>query len=83
MSGMGGPDEEALHAMILSENEQYRIRQELAMQALRPSATHCQDCDNIIPEGRRIAVAGCQYCVNCQQQHDGKVTRTKMLYHIL
>ncbi len=83
MSGMGGPDEEALHAIIMAENEEFRVRQQLAEQALRPSATHCEDCDQPIPEGRRAAVKGCQYCVTCQPKYDNVVVRTKMLYHIL
>jgi phage/conjugal plasmid C-4 type zinc finger TraR family protein len=31
----------------------------------RPSATQCEDCDDIIPEGRRQAIPGVQKCVNC------------------
>ena len=80
---MGGPDEESLHAMILSENEQYRVRKQLEEQARRPSAVYCDECDVKIPEARRLAIKGCQYCVNCQTKHDRVVTRTKMLYHIL
>lgn len=31
----------------------------------RPSATVC-DCGNVIPEGRRRAIPGVQFCVECQ-----------------
>ena len=82
MSGMGGPDEEALHAIIMAENEEQRVRRTLIEQQQRPSAFLCTDCDEQIPEGRRVAVPGVQYCIICQSKHD-QVIRPKMLYHIL
>ncbi|CAE6928906.1 TraR/DksA C4-type zinc finger protein [Vibrio parahaemolyticus] len=30
------------------------------------SAQECIECDSPIPEGRRHAVKGCQYCAACQ-----------------
>ena len=30
------------------------------------SATHCVECDAVIPEARRTAVAGVQLCIICQ-----------------
>lgn len=35
------------------------------------SHTHCADCEEPIPEKRRIAVPGCKRCVDCQtlQEH--------------
>ncbi|HNP65116.1 MAG TPA: DksA/TraR family C4-type zinc finger protein [Woeseiaceae bacterium] len=36
------------------------------------SLTHCEDCDTKIPDGRRVAVPGVRYCVNCQTEHDRK-----------
>lgn len=30
------------------------------------SAQTCEDCDGEIPEGRRIAVPGVQFCADCQ-----------------
>lgn len=82
MSGMGGPDEESLHAIIMAENEEYRVRTILEEQQSRPSAVYCMDCDELIPHERRIAMKGCQYCISCQPKHD-VVKRPKMLYHIL
>ena len=35
-----------------------------------PSATHCAECDDAIPEPRRQAVPGVQYCVHCQEALD-------------
>lgn len=31
------------------------------------SATHCIECDEAIPEPRRVAVPGCRTCSDCQQ----------------
>ena len=76
MSGMGGPDEEALHAIIMAENEEQRVREMLMAQQQRPSALYCLDCGEDIPEERRSAVKGCQYCVCCQPKYD-KIKRRK------
>lgn len=34
------------------------------------SLTHCEDCEAIIPEARRKAVAGVRLCVSCQSEQD-------------
>lgn len=34
------------------------------------SLTHCEECDQAIPEARRQAVAGVRLCVSCQQARD-------------
>lgn len=34
------------------------------------SRTHCLDCEDPIPEGRRQAVPGCQYCVSCAEEYE-------------
>ena len=34
------------------------------------SATHCVECDEQIPEGRRRAVPGVRTCVECQSARD-------------
>jgi len=33
----------------------------------RESATHCIECDDPIPEGRRQAIPGVQKCVECAE----------------
>ena len=38
-----------------------------------PSATHCHDCGEPIPEARRAALAGVRLCVACQQKADAEV----------
>ena len=39
------------------------------------SAKYCQDddCGRPIPEARRNAVKGCQYCVHCAPKHELKI----------
>jgi phage/conjugal plasmid C-4 type zinc finger TraR family protein len=39
------------------------------------SLTHCEDCDEPIPEARRKAVPGVRRCVACQAELDGQQTR--------
>ena len=34
------------------------------------SLTHCEECEEAIPEARRAAIAGVRFCVNCQEEHD-------------
>ena len=33
-----------------------------------PSATHCQECAEPIPEARREALAGVRLCIKCQEE---------------
>jgi phage/conjugal plasmid C-4 type zinc finger TraR family protein len=35
-----------------------------------PSATHCAECGNEIPQARRIASPGARFCVSCQEGLD-------------
>jgi len=35
-----------------------------------PSATHCDECGEAIPEARRAALAGVRLCVQCQEKAD-------------
>lgn len=34
------------------------------------SLTHCEECDDPIPQARREALPGVRLCVKCQQAHD-------------
>ncbi len=52
------------------------IKDELSrMQARRrpsgESATHCVECEEPIPEKRRVAIPGVKLCIDCQQERDG------------
>ena len=39
------------------------------------SLKNCIDCENVIPEARRIAVPGCDRCVCCEQKHETLIRR--------
>ena len=34
------------------------------------SLSHCEECDAVIPEARRLAVPGVRLCISCQEAHD-------------
>jgi len=53
------------------EDAVQRARSELPRgQGLR----HCEECETLIPEARRVAVPGVRLCVNCQSELDKKQT---------
>jgi phage/conjugal plasmid C-4 type zinc finger TraR family protein len=79
MSGMGGPDDEALHAMVLVDNFVELVRSQIPT---GEAALECQDCGYDIPEERRQAQPGARYCVECQVAHD-KLPQMKILNHLL
>ena len=79
MSGMGGPDDEALHAMVLVDNFVELVRSQIPT---GESALECQECGYDIPQARRQAQPGCRFCVECQVNHD-KLPQIKILTHLL
>jgi phage/conjugal plasmid C-4 type zinc finger TraR family protein len=46
------------------------IKQARSEMPVGESLTHCEECDESIPEARRQAIAGVRLCVNCQSEHD-------------
>ena len=38
------------------------------------SATHCEECEAVIPEARRTAIPGVRLCVNCQSELEKRQT---------
>lgn len=40
------------------------------------SAKFCEECGEAIPEARRVAVPGVQFCITCQSNAEGKVAST-------
>lgn len=34
------------------------------------SLTHCAECEDPIPEARRVALPGVKLCIDCQQERD-------------
>lgn len=39
------------------------------------SLSHCEECEQSIPEPRRMAVPGVRLCVTCQELHDEEEKR--------
>ncbi|HGT4384672.1 TPA: TraR/DksA C4-type zinc finger protein [Neisseria meningitidis] len=35
-----------------------------------PSAQECEECGEIIPEARRLAVPGCRLCIECRREEE-------------
>ncbi|MBK0326892.1 DksA/TraR family C4-type zinc finger protein [Rhodobacteraceae bacterium F11138] len=35
------------------------------------SLTHCAECEEPIPQKRRMAIPGVKLCIDCQQERDG------------
>ena len=40
---------------------------------LGQSLHYCEECDSLIPQGRREAVVGVRLCVSCQQEADNQL----------
>ena len=61
----------------VSEQIEASIEDELKRMQARPaprgeSLTHCAECEEEIPEARRIAIPGVKLCIDCQQERDGR-----------
>lgn len=70
MSGYGGPDDDALAAIIANENAITEVRNRV----YNPTLIYedCIDCGEEIPEKRRNAIKGCMRCISCQELEDKK-----------
>lgn len=58
--------------IIDQANELVEQRLQLAIQKHRidqnaVSAEHCSECEEDIPEARRVAMPGCKTCASCQE----------------
>lgn len=61
----------------VSEQIEASISDELARLKARKapvgeSFTHCAECEEEIPEARRLARPGVKLCIECQQERDGQ-----------
>ncbi|MFD1341332.1 DksA/TraR family C4-type zinc finger protein [Litorisediminicola beolgyonensis] len=61
----------------VSEQIEASISDELARLKARrgpsgESLTLCAECDEPIPEKRRLAIPGVKLCIDCQQERDGR-----------
>ncbi|MCA0919803.1 DksA/TraR family C4-type zinc finger protein [Pseudooceanicola nanhaiensis] len=39
------------------------------------SLTHCAECEEEIPEKRRVAIPGVKLCIDCQNERDGRMVQ--------
>ena len=62
-----GAVNEQIEASIAEELERMRARRG----PMGESLTHCAECEEPIPEARRIALPGVKLCIDCQQERDG------------
>ena len=74
MSGYGGPDDHHGNIEAVVENYLDVVRAQLP-DPTKESAEFCADdmCGDPIPEGRRKALPGVQYCVSCADKHVVKI----------
>lgn len=72
MSGYGGPDDHLANIDAVVDNAIDIARASLPK---GESAEFCMDdnCGEPIPEGRRKALPGIQYCVHCADKHAVKI----------
>jgi phage/conjugal plasmid C-4 type zinc finger TraR family protein len=71
-----------IHAIHLHMNAVASVRKQLEAQALNPSLTHCEECEEPIPEERQLLVPGVKLCVDCKQlQEQRKNTVFGSLIH--
>ena len=59
----------------VSEQIEATINDELARlkankRPVGESLTHCAECEEPIPEARRVALPGVKLCIDCQQERD-------------
>ncbi len=68
MSGYGGPDDHLANIDAVVDNALDVVRANLPT---GESAHYCQDddCGEPIPEARRQALKGVQYCIECADKH--------------
>lgn len=71
MSGYGSDDDEAERALIRVEEQIALAKAKLPKGAGSP---FCLDCGEAIPEPRRKALPGVVYCVECQVNHEVKLS---------
>ncbi len=61
-----GAVSEQIEASINDELSRIKARKQPVGQSL----THCAECDEPIPEKRRLAIPGVKLCLDCQQDRD-------------
>ena len=65
-----GAVNEQIEASIQDELQRLNAR----AKPMGESLTHCAECEEIIPEARRLAKLGVKLCIDCQQERDATFT---------
>ena len=65
-----GAVNEQIEASIQDELQRLNAR----AKPMGESLTHCAECEEIIPEARRLAKPGVKLCIDCQQERDAAFT---------
>ena len=75
MSGYIGDAADAASeiAMDTVDNGINAVREQMKLSYGQGSLSHCMECGDDIPEGRRKAVPGVKYCVYCQDRSESVV----------
>lgn len=63
-----GAVSEQIEASVSDELERMRARK----QPVGESLSHCADCEEPIPEKRRLAIPGVKLCIECQSDRDAR-----------
>lgn len=56
------------------------LRAQTSKTPLQESATHCQSCDDPIPEKRRALLPGVQICASCQSLSEDVINHRRRLF---
>ena len=59
-------------AKALEQKEREAILAKHPRKTIACSLTHCEDCNDPIPEARRQNVVGCTRCIDCQTLYEQK-----------
>ncbi|MGR3454738.1 DksA/TraR family C4-type zinc finger protein [Pseudooceanicola sp.] len=66
-----GAVSEQIEASIADELERLKTRRAPVGESL----TNCAECEEEIPEARRVAIPGVKLCIDCQQERDGRAVQ--------
>lgn len=64
------PDDIDLAQERAAEYTADALREHWRRQSMGQGLSHCEDCDELIPEARRKAMPGCRRCIDCQTLHE-------------
>lgn len=68
----GWAQDGAVNEQIEASLQDELARMRAQKRPLGDSLTHCADCEEPIPEARRLALPGVKLCIDCQQERDAR-----------